>query len=227
MKTRIMITTMCCIAVSFIMLGCTSNYLEYDHNLSALGFKYQNGKDSMVYSFTLHSDKEKHVVEIPFHLMGYASQTDRLIGIEVDKEATTAVEGKDFIIEKTILPAGAFSGTLPVIVKNSKDLEQKDLIISLRLRDNENFSSPLINESRFRIILTNQLTKPEKWPFNEYSRVKHEFVIKVTGIGTDYDKWSGQELVYWTGILTKALYEYNKNHPDDLLKDENGLLITF
>ena len=57
--------------------------------------------------------------------------------------------------------------------------------------------------------------------------MKHQFVIKVTGIATDYNKWNNSDRIYYTGILVKALYEYNKEHPGEPLKDENGLLVTF
>lgn len=227
MKVRFIIVIVGYIALSTIISGCTADYLEYNQAIAALRFEYKDGKDSVVYSFTLHPDKEEDIVEVPYQLMGYAMSADRVVGIEIDKAMTTAVEGQDFSIEKTILASEMISGRIPVTVRKSTALEQKNLVIVLRLCKNESFSEPPINEAIFRIVITNQLTKPDKWPFKEYSQVKHEFVIKVTGVGTDYDKWSGQELVYWTGVLTKALYEYNKNHPGNPLKDENGLLVTF
>ena len=77
------------------------------------------------------------------------------------------------------------------------------------------------------IVLTNHLSAPTGWPFGDYSRIKHQFVIQVLGIATDYDKWSTSEVIHYTSVMIDALYEYNKAHPGEPLTDENGLVITF
>ena len=88
-------------------------------------------------------------------------------------------------------------------------------------------TSQPVNENTYKIVLTNHLTEPAGWPFGEYSRIKHQFVIQTLGIATDYDKWSTSETIYYTGIMINALYEYNKAHPGEPLTDENGLVVTF
>lgn len=215
------------ILIVLSLCNCTTEYEEYDAKLASVCFIYSGAADSITYSFRLHPETTEGTIEIPFRLMGYAVSHDRKVKVESVLDETSAVEGKDFVMEESILAADSIHGKIKVKVMKSDKLDQQDLMLTIRLRKNEDFDEPPINESTFRIVITNKLTKPDKWPFNEYSRVKHEFVIKVTGIGTGYDKWSGQEIVYWTGILTKALYEYNKLHPGNPLTDENGLLVTF
>lgn len=101
------------------------------------------------------------------------------------------------------------------------------MTVAFRLCENENFKAAPINENTFSIVLTNHLSEPTGWPFGDYSRIKHQFVIQVLGIATDYDKWSTSEVIHYTSVMIDALYEYNKAHPGEPLTDENGLVITF
>lgn len=215
------------VAIVFMLAGCNDTYMEFDKNLAALGFEYGKSSDSIVYSFVLHPETTEGELKIPFRLMGFPMSTDRIVGVETDKIQSTAVEGKDFVIEPSVLQADSVKGVIKVKVMKTTELDRGELTATIRLRANESFSDPPVNQAKFRVILTNRLAQPTDWPFDEYSKVKHEFVIKVTGVGTDYKNWSGQELIYWTGVLIHELYEYNKNHPGNPLRDENGRLVTF
>ena len=121
------------------------------------------------------------------------------------------------------LPIGEIRQVGLEIVK----LEEHNLTVAFRLCENENFKAAPINENTFSIVLTNHLSEPTGWPFGDYSRIKHQFVIQVLGIATDYDKWSTSEVIHYTSVMIDALYEYNKAHPGEPLTDENGLVITF
>ena len=215
--------------LSIIIMGTScqkDDYLQYDSNYASLRFVYSaSGNDSIVYSFALHPDTEEGIVEVPFKLIGLATSVNRTVGVEVVSTGTTAKD--NFIIENCELPADAIEGTLKVRVKKTDNLDAQNLSLVVRLCENNHFSAAPIDEDTYRIVLTNQLIKPTGWPFGEYSSVKHQFVIKVTGIATDYNKWNNSDRIYYTGILVKALYEYNKEHPGEPLKDENGLLVTF
>lgn len=216
--------------ITAVLIGsCQKNdYLSYDKELAAMRFVYPStGNDSTVYSFALHPGETEGEVEIGLKLMGLAVSTDREYGVEVVEEESTAKENTHFIIESKVLPSDALTCNMKIKVMKTDDLDTKDLTIKLRLCGNENFSAAPIDAATYRIVLTNQLAEPTGWPFGDYSRVKHEFVIKVTGIATDYDQWDTSELLMWTNKLNEALYEYNKEHPTDPLKDEDGMLITF
>ncbi|MBA6152046.1 DUF4843 domain-containing protein [Gelidibacter maritimus] len=208
--------------------GCNNKYLEYDESLSTVRFIYNIAEqDSVTYSFALHPGVSEDVIDIPIQLIGLTSPVDREVGVEIDKEKTTAKENDNFIIGQSVIQADSITGKLRVNVKKTSNLEDESLVIAFKLSENANFASSPIDKSTYKIILTSKLIEPSDWPFNEYSRVKHEFVIKVTGKGTNYSEWNAQELIYYIGELNKALYEYNKEHPGDFLTDENGLLVTF
>ena len=117
------------------------------------------------------------------------------------QEETTAQENDHFIIERSELPADSIKGILKVKVKKTPELENHNLVATFRLCGNENFAAAPVNENTYKIVLTNHLTEPAGWPFGEYSRIKHQFVIQTLGIATDYDKWSTSESIYYTGIM--------------------------
>lgn len=205
-----------------------SGYVQYDANYASLRFIYTAlGNDSIVYSFALYPDKEEDVVEIPFKLVGLVSGQNRGVKVEVVKEETTAKENDNFVIVTSELPADSLKATLKIRVKKTPDLETRDLDVKFRLGSNDYFAAAPIDENMYRIVLTNRLANPKGWAFGEYSRVKHQFVIQILGIATDYDKWTQSEKIHYTSILVDALYKYNKAHPGNPLTDENGLLVSF
>ncbi len=230
MKRFIHKYSLLCFGVAAIWFGSCSKdgYVQYDEAYASLRFIYTApGNDSIVYSFALYPDKEEGIVEIPFKLIGLASGQTREVKIEVVKEETTAKENDNFIVETNELPADSIKSTLKIRVKKTPDLENHDLDVKFRLGSNDYFAAAPVDENMYRIVLTNRLANPKGWPFGEYSRVKHQFVIQILGIATDYDKWTQSEKIHYTSIMVDALYKYNKAHPGNPLTDENGLLVSF
>ena len=220
---------LCFVVAAIWCSSCSkSGYVQYDANYASLRFIYTAlGNDSIVYSFALYPDKEEDVVEIPFKLVGLVSGQNRGVKVEVVKEETTAKENDNFVIVTSELPADSLKATLKIRVKKTPDLETRDLDVKFRLGSNDYFAAAPIDENMYRIVLTNRLANPKGWAFGEYSRVKHQFVIQILGIATDYDKWTQSEKIHYTSILVDALYKYNKAHPRNPLTDENGLLVSF
>lgn len=229
MKIKTLYILLLACLTSVTLNSCNQNdYLQYDENQAYVGFAYPSyGNDSIVYSFALHPNVEEDIVKVPMKLFGYAASQDREVGVEVIESESTAKEGVDFVIEQKRMEANAYKDSLVVKIKKSAEVETKDLVVKLRLCGNGLFAAAPIDAESFRIILTSKLTEPTGWPFGDYSVIKHKFVIQTIGIATGYEKWSISDSIRYKGILAKALYEYNKAHPDDPLKDENGMLITF
>ncbi|GAB6949657.1 hypothetical protein JCM15640A_12420 [Hoylesella timonensis 4401737 = DSM 22865 = JCM 15640] len=212
-----------------LLCSCTTdNYLRYDTTDASLRFDYSLViKDSLIYSFGLHAGIEVDNIDIPVKLIGITSPKNRKFVVQVVPEKTTAIENNDYKIEPCELLADSISTIVRIQVRKNASLNLGDKSIVLRLCANDNFSTPPINEAEFKIVLTNELSEPEGWIFDEYSRVKHEFVILHTGVATNYTNWSTSEQIYWKGVLINALYKYNKEHPGKPLTDENGLIVTF
>lgn len=229
MKIKTLYILLLACLTSVTLNSCDQNdYLQYDENQAYVGFAYPSyGNDSIVYSFALHPNVEEDIVKVPMKLFGYAASQDREVGVEVIESESTAKEGVDFVIEQKRMEANAYKDSLVVKIKKSAEVETKDLVVKLRLCGNGLFAAAPIDAESFRIILTSKLTEPTGWPFGDYSVIKHKFVIQTIGIATGYEKWSTSDRIRYQGILTQALYEYNKAHPNDPLKDEDGMLITF
>lgn len=229
MKIKTLYILLLACLTSVTLNSCDQNdYLQYDENQAYVGFAYPSyGNDSIVYSFALHPNVEEDIVKVPIKLFGYAASQDREVGVEVIESESTAKEGVDFVIEQKRMEANAYKDSLIVKIKKSAEVETKDLVVKLRLCGNDLFAAAPIDAESFRIILTSKLTEPTGWPFGDYSVIKHKFVIQTIGIATGYEKWSTSDRIRYQGILTQALYEYNKAHPNDPLKDEDGMLITF
>lgn len=211
------------------MANCEKDkYLQFDTSVSSLRFVYpQIGQDSIIYSFGLHPGVDEDAIIIPFKLIGIPAPIEKEVLIEIVKEKTNAIEKEDFTIASCSLATDSINGHVEVYIKRMNERENVRKVITLRLHKNHYFTDAPINESEFRIILTDELAKPSGWIFDEYSRVKHEFIILHTGVAANYDQWSASEQIYWKGKLIKALYEYNKSHPGKPLTDENGLVVTF
>ena len=218
-----------CALVATLTCCSKDDYLKYDTNMASVRFVYTADCDSLVYSFGLHpeiGDGESGLVEIPLQLIGTTWHQNRIVDIEVMQDGTTATS-EDYNIESCEIPADQITGTLKVRLHKTERVKGEDVTIALKLVSNENFTAAPVNSDIFRIVVTNELTTPNGWIFGDYSRVKHEFVILHTGVATDYDQWSASEQIHWKGVLINALYEYNKAHPGDPLKDEHGMVITF
>lgn len=215
--------------VMLVTVGCKQDdYMEYPSSLASVRFVYPSWEnDSTVYSFALHPDVSSDIVKIPVKLIGYASASDRDINIVPVAESSTARQGSDYTIERAVIAAQAYADSIAIRVNKTDALNNGDLVATFRLEANGSFADAPINYAQFRLVLTNKLSEPTGWPFGDYSVIKHQFVIQVIGIATGYENWSTSDAIRYRRILTEALYEYNKAHPDNPLRDENGLLISF
>lgn len=229
MKTRKIIAAVI-ILLAGIFAACEREYEVYNADLSAVSFD-QKGADSLVYSFALIPEANKDTVDIPVKILGFTSSGDRVVNVQTVPEWTTAQEGVHYDKLPCIVKSDSVSGILQVVLHKTDDLAQKEVLIALRIADSEDFVAGPINERNFKIRITNQLIKPNDWLtfFGDYSVVKHKFIIEVTGKGTNYTEWknSAMKLIYYMGILNKALYEYNSTHPGQPLTDEYGVPVTF
>lgn len=217
-----------CLTILGILSSCKDDFMEFDKNMSSVRFVYEKGQgDSITYSFALNTNVVDKSIKIPLNIIGTTKSFDRKVNIQINTEETTAKENYNYFLQECIIPAESTSGEL--IVKLFEKEFVDELKIVLFIGSNNDFTNGPINESKIKIILTNNLSKPSDWPgpFGDYSLVKHKFIIEVTGKGSNYNEWTAAQIIYYIGELNKALYEYNKVHPGNPLTDENGLVVTF
>ncbi len=139
-----------------------------------------------------------------------------------------------------VIKAGTVTAKCGIILLRDTSLKSSDVQLRFELVASEDFE---LGNSRYlirKLVVSDQLTKPNNWDtspnftmyFGEYSKVRHQFMIDVTR-----QKWNDEfieylepnraELLYWRGVIRKALIIYNDEHPDDPLTDEYGNLVKF
>ncbi len=138
-----------------------------------------------------------------------------------------------------VIKAGEVSSDCGVILLRDPSLQESKVTLLFELVASDEFHLGNEDYLRRKLTITDQLTKPNYWDasitnyhFGKYSKVKHRFMIDFTGKRWDDDdiievKANYSELLYWDGVLSKALLAYNNEHPNDPLKDEDGDLVEF
>ncbi|PWS30509.1 DUF4843 domain-containing protein [Pedobacter paludis] len=202
------------------------------------------------YSFYFLGDPTivKDTIWLPqVRIVGNVADHDRVINIKVIDSGTTAIAGKNYKLLNYVVPAGSFvANKLGVEVYRTADLGDNTLKLMLKLEPNADFPGLMIGNSlsydakyytgdTYKINISNKLIEPPYWApfiihFNAFSTVKYQFMVDVLHvyIGTNPDTSIdlGNITIYKTR-LNNALDEYNNNHPNNHLTDENGNEISF
>lgn len=218
------------IVIGTSLQGCKKEYMKFDEDLSSVRFVYNQAQQGRVtYSFAMHPGKNRDTLEIPVQIIGFTAPFAREIALAAVPDKTTGQTSTHFELVGGFVPENSTTGKVHIVVLRSDDLDDREVVITIQLAENEYFSEAPVNESTYEIVLSNQLSRPADWPseFGVYSRVKHEFVIEAIGIGADYEALNAQQLIYYVGLLNNVLYEYNKANPGNPLTDENDLIVTF
>ncbi len=86
------------------------------------------------------------------------------------------------------IPAGKNQALLPLIVKRDISLKEKKRYLKLEVIENEHFSQSYIQNRAWTVELSDVLTKPKTWNgairyyfAGDYGKVKHQFMIDVSG----------------------------------------------
>jgi hypothetical protein len=184
-------------------------------------------------------------------LIGVPTDMDRSFKLRaVGGEIPAIQEGGHYSFGDYLLKAGTIEAEYPLYLKKTDDFRGlPDRSIAFELDESSGFLTGAKEYTRLKLVLKDREEKPENWDaepfpyfhlgyfFGTYSRVKHQFIITVTGLvvfrvlyqGTPVppNEISYFEAQYLQRKCRAALAEYNAAHPEDPLKDENGELITF
>ncbi len=138
-----------------------------------------------------------------------------------------------------LIKAGNATSECGIIVLRDPSLQTEEVSLYFELVPSDEFVLGNPEYIRRKLNITDQLTKPAWWTdmitnfyLLKYSRVKHRFMIDVTGQKWDDEFWTKlranfSEFNFWRGVLRKELAEYNNLHPDQPLVDEDGDLVVF
>lgn len=223
-----------------VMSSCSQNDpLAYENN-PAINFKDKDLNFSFFYS-KLNSNQEN--VEITLYVMGKPADVDRPFKLVQSNlgEENAAVPGTHYLpfdspemISRMVIPAGKSELKLPITLLKDPSLELSTVKLSIRVMENENFKSGVMEMDSTNVYISSLALKPSNWNDWRYAfgtswgSVKMRFIIDHTGIAdftavpTDY-----YYLLYLNSKLNQALYDYNEAHPNAHLVEADGTFVNF
>lgn len=215
------------------LISCDKeDVMRYDRNRPAIEF---NGK-SYTYSFKKTS-MEMDTVLIPFNIVGYPEDRERVADFLIIADSTTA---KDYKIIDAVVKPGEYSGNLRVCVENKVGDGFIDVRVYFEIAHGKDFIPGLDINKSYSLYLTNKLVRPISWEADKwmeknflgtYSTAYYQFIIDVTG-ETEFpypnaipgynngQVWNSAERTAFLNKLTQELADRNKRVGSKLLHDD-------
>lgn len=234
------------------LAGCEQNKMPEYENSPAIYFTRGLGvydltvTDSIAHSFFLLPESVvRDTVWVKVSTMGLTSDHDRYVKVvqaNVGKP-NAAVAGTHYVafddpgvVQKMVVPAGAVEGRIPVVMLKHESLNSRTVRIEMEVAGNEYFR-PGIDAWRKYVVTTTAMTeKPSIWDVEwapwfgpTWGPVKFRFIIDVTGF-LDWDTPITDDYTYQESMgmeVRQRFAEYNRDHPDDPMREANGDLVVF
>jgi hypothetical protein len=155
--------------------------------------------------------KQDSTVQIAVKVMGRAVSYDRPVTVALIDKESSAVEGVDFEILPSVIPANSLTGTLNVRLMNTDTLQTATLLARLRLTPNAHFHvdytqvkvSDGISATEYSVYFDARHDMPGLWAdatsgarlkiyFGEYSEKKLELMCLVWGFTRDHFEYDSE-----------------------------------
>lgn len=209
MKNRIIIYGFCLLATAGLFSSCEKEAVaEFDSPASLFfysgAYSLMGGAqgDSKSYSFFYtESTLTEDMLWIDVRLTGMPSDRDHVIPLvqqNVGKPGA-AVAGTHYVafddprmVEYLVIPEGSTGVTIPVIIKKTADMEDKEFTLEVGIGTNDYFVAGLKEKSVFTVTMTAMAVKPPGWGyyyeqvFGTWGQVKMKFIIDHVGF-TDFE----------------------------------------
>ncbi|WP_158275313.1 DUF4843 domain-containing protein [Pedobacter sp. HMWF019] len=187
--------------------------------------------DSTVFTFATSPDaKVTDTILITYRIIGNAVPQDRQIRLE-PRDGATAKAGYHYKVGPAVVKANQFIATVPVYVYRKPGLKDSLVNVILDIKENADFKLGFANQLRYKISISDVLSKPTIWDavwasyFGTYSVVKFKFLLAVTG-KTDWNSYPyPQDSRYLSQKAKNELLLYNQTHGP--LVDEFGMEVIF
>ncbi|WP_298715402.1 DUF4843 domain-containing protein [Chitinophaga sp.] len=191
--------------------------------------------DSVIYSFALFPDKSFDTILLPVRLSGNRTTAGRKVKVTLVAGKTTAQSGLHFkaLESEYVLPADSGRFDIPVIIYNTDPLlAEKAVRLFLQLQPTGDFNTMFPKLDTAKIIFSNRLEKPLWWEIwqndlGEYSRVKHELFIRVSGtnrLTEDRTDWQATPKVLYHTRRFRAFLANPKTWTEE--NPEEGYVVT-
>lgn len=193
------------------------------------------------YSFTQNPSEQEMVVKISTKLFGKTAPFDRKYKVSVitdDEERISTLPTDSYEILDCFVPADSCISEVPVRVKYLPAMDKEVFVLHLNILPNDEFPNVYFRSKKMRLEVTNKLIQPANWNgmlryfFGaKYSDNWWRFILKATN-RSDMPYWPGGDPTVWwmddyefqaNVDLVKTEYDkYNRLHPDDKLKHDDG-----
>lgn len=199
------------------------------------------------YSFyTEEATKLVDTVYFRIYTLGKVQNYDRAFKLmqSLVKDVDNAVPNKHYQAfddskgeQLYVVKAGQSYMRVPVVLLRDASLKSKPYTLQFEVVANEHFQQGAPTNTWRRVLVGDLLLQPAAWDdyatkyfWGKYSRVKHEFMIEVTGLKWDQEMMSKLEFdqsKHFGTELKKELALYNNAHLGEPKVDEFGDLIVF
>lgn len=188
-------------------------------------------RDSIMYSFPAYPNVGDHdTLWFNANIMGNAAPHDREIGIKINSEGTTAVEGLNFKFESKILPANAFSVAIPILIYRT-GLHNKSVRLEIEVAENQNFKVGYERYKKAVFIWGDKFLKPDIWDksnyitaFGNFTETRYAFILESCKITELPDPKNLVILAYYNALTREALLKYNSTPGNSPKEDELGTI---
>ncbi|MGJ1285116.1 DUF4843 domain-containing protein [Sphingobacterium spiritivorum] len=179
-------------------------------------------KDSVTYSFAVRQENiEKDTVFIPLRIMGNAVNRDRKVNYELMNNSLADKESYQLL--PAIIKTGKFDGHIPVLVKKTNSIKEKESRLWIKIIASEDFDTGIVNQLTYLIKINNYLSKPITWSdyrFGKYSNTKYRLIIENTGY-ISFDEFNDSEMAYIVQTCKNALLDYESQNNSQLMDEDN------
>ncbi|MCA5006324.1 DUF4843 domain-containing protein [Sphingobacterium bovistauri] len=187
MKTNLKLayTVWSIILTAIILTACQKDELTtFDHDSGIYFDLLGDDRDSIIYTFAYNMNKASDTVHIPVSISGIRESKDKSYSVYVEADSSTASEGIHYqkLSENYIVSSGNGKTTLPVIIHNTPDLEEKSVSLIIKLKETNDFHIENPRIIRTRVVFSARLEQPIWWSMwlGEYSRTKHQLFMIAT-----------------------------------------------
>ncbi len=174
------------------------------------------------------------------YAVGGVTDYDRpfVIEQEIIENAKNCIPGVHYVefsseevVDEYKIKAGQAHMLMPVIFIRDTTLQTEEYMLKIIVKSNEHFKIGDATLSWRKAYIADILAYPSEWSsrFGKYSKVKHRFLIEVSGQNWDNEFFISLDtgaMMYWRSFAQNEISKYNRDHPGAPLTDEDGELVT-
>ena len=199
-----------------IPIYTTHNYIQFGEE-----------KDSVTISFPWYPG-EDYLYPMEVVITGQSESTDKIYRLEVDKEASTALEGTHFEMQSSYtFRSGFYSDTCLIRLIKTEDLKKDEKRLVIRISEESELLPGQYNKTLRIIRINDKMTQPSWWNsmfsmfyMGNYSEKKMRLFIRETGVtdlsdaSDDEKRFYAVKFKYWLDEQAKAGYPVEEDNGD-------------